>query len=61
MFPKPIFTNDQLKLLKYDNIVSGKYLTNSDLDIKANRKFDIEIEKYSFNYRSGGQFSKKNL
>jgi len=61
LFPKPIFTNDQLKLLKYDNIVSGKYLTNSDLDIKANRKFDEEIEKYSFNYRSGGQFSKKKI
>jgi len=57
--PKPLLTSDQLNLLKYDNIVSGKYITNFDLGIDANRVFGKEIEKYSFNWRTGGQFSKK--
>ena len=59
--PKPLLTNDQLNLLKYDNIVSGKYKTNFDLGLNAEREFEREIEKYSFNWRSGGQFSKKNI
>ena len=29
LFPKPLLTVDQLKLLKYDNIPSKKYQTNS--------------------------------
>ncbi len=29
--------------------------------LKANKKFEEEIEKYSFNWKTGGQFSKKNL
>ncbi len=59
--PNPLLTTDQLKLLKYDNIVSGKYKTNFDIGINANKKFENEIEKYSFNWRSGGQFSKKSI
>jgi len=58
--PKPLITNDQLNLLKYDNVVSGQYKTNFDLGIEAKRKFEEEIERYSFNWRSGGQFSKQN-
>ena len=58
-FPKPILTTDQLKLLKYDNIISGKYKTNFDLGINSNKKFENEIAKYSFNWKKGGQFSKK--
>ena len=60
MMPKPLITMDQLKLLKYDNIASKKYKTNFDLDLNANKKFDEEINRYSFNWTSGGQFSKKN-
>ena len=59
MMPKPLITMDQLKLLKYDNIASKKYKTNFDLDLNANKKFDEEINRYSFNWTSGGQFSKK--
>ncbi len=59
--PNPLLTTDQLKLLKYDNIVSGKYKTNFDIGINANKKFENEIAKYSFNWRSGGQFSKKSI
>jgi len=57
--PKPLITSDQLNLLKYDNILSGKYKTNLDLGIEANKKFDIEIESYSFNWKDGGGYSKK--
>ena len=59
--PKPLLTSDQLKLLKYDNTASGKYETNFDIGIEANRIFDKEIEKYSFNWKMGGQFSQKKF
>ena len=61
MLPKPLLTIDQLKLLKYDNIISKKYKTNFDLKLDANKKFDDEINRYSFNWTTGGQFSKKRL
>ncbi len=61
LMPKPLLTVDQLKLLKYDNIVSKKYKTNFDIEMKANKKFENEINLYSFNWRSGGQFSKKTI
>ena len=60
LFPKPLLTEDQLNLLKYDNCSSGIYKTNYDLGFKTNRKFDAELEKYSYNWRSGGQFAKNN-
>ena len=61
LLPKPLLTQDQLKLLKYDNIKSGNFKTNFDLNLEANKKFKIEIEKYSYNWRSGGQFTKSEL
>ena len=61
MLPKPLLTMDQLRLLKYDNIISKKYKTNFDLKLDANKKFDDEINRYSFNWTSGGQFSKKRI
>ena len=60
MMPEPLLTIDQLKLLKYDNVTSGKYKTNFDLNIDS-KKFQNEIDNYSFNWSSGGQFSKKKL
>ncbi len=59
LMPKPLITLDQLKLLKYDNIKSKNYKTNFDLKMEANKKFDDEISRYSYNWTSGGQFSKK--
>ena len=50
-------TNDQLKLLKYDNITSGKYKTNSDIGTPSVRYFDEEVKKYCYMWREGGQFS----
>ena len=59
LMPEPLLTEDQLKLLRYDNILSGKYKTNFDLGFKSEKKFENEINKYSYNWRVGGQFSNK--
>ncbi|MDC1181333.1 complex I NDUFA9 subunit family protein [Candidatus Pelagibacter sp.] len=57
ILPNPLLTRDQLKLLKYDNIKSGKYKTNSDIGIPSVRFFNQEVKKYSYMWREGGQFS----
>ena len=57
IMPKPLLTRDQLKLLKYHNIASGKYKTNSDLGVPSMRHFDEEVKKYCYMWREGGQFS----
>ena len=59
LFPKPLLTVDQLTLLKYDNIPSSKYQTNEDIGVPSMRTFDNEVEKYSYMWREGGQFSTK--
>ena len=59
LFPKPLLTVDQLILLKYDNIPSNKYQTNSDVGVPSTRLFDQEVEKYCYMWREGGQFSTK--
>ena len=58
IMPNPLITLDQIKLLKHDNIPSGRYKTNFDLGLRSSRFFDEEIEKYSFNWREGGQYSR---
>ena len=57
IFPKPLLTEDQLRLLKYDNILSGRYKNNSDLGIPSLKFFDEEVKKYSYMWKEGGQFS----
>ncbi len=57
IMPKPLLTRDQLKLLKYNNVSSGKYKTNSDIGVPSVRFFDQEVKKYCFMWREGGQFS----
>jgi len=57
IMPKPLITRDQLRLLKYDNIASGKYKTNSDIGIPSIRYFDEEVKKYCYMWKDGGQFS----
>ena len=59
LFPNPLLTEDQLRLLKYDNVVSGKYKTNSEIGVPSKRLFSNEVEKYSYMWRAGGQFSTK--
>tara|TARA_B100000886_G_scaffold308161_1_gene241641 strand:+ start:301 stop:1281 length:981 start_codon:yes stop_codon:yes gene_type:complete len=57
IMPKPLLTRDQLRLLKYDNIASGKYKTNSDIGVPSVRHFDEEVKKYCYMWKEGGQFS----
>ena len=57
LLPKPLLTVDQLKLLKYDNVSSGKYKTNFDIGVPSKKYFDEEVKKYSYMWREGGQFS----
>jgi len=58
LFPNPLLTQDQLRLLKYDNIKSGKYKTNSEIGVPSTRFFNKEVEKYCYMWREGGEFSK---
>jgi len=57
ILPNPLLTRDQLRLLKYDNISSGKYKTNSEIGIPSVKFFDQEVKKYCYMWREGGQFS----
>ena len=57
IMPNPILTRDQLRLLKYDNVASGKYKTNSDIGVPSIRFFDEEVKKYCYMWREAGQFS----
>jgi uncharacterized protein YbjT (DUF2867 family) len=57
LFPNPLLTEDQLALLKYDNIKSGNYKTNFDIGCPAKCFFEKEVEKYCYMWREGGQFS----
>ena len=57
LLPKPLITEDQLRLLKYDNILTGRYKSNFDIGVPSKRYFDHEVKKYSYMWRHGGQFS----
>ena len=61
LFPKPLLTEDQFKLLKYNNVVSGIYKSNFDLGFKTNKLFKDEINKYSYNWKIGGQFANNKI
>jgi|TARA_B110000967_G_C18880907_1_gene561010 uncharacterized protein YbjT (DUF2867 family) len=59
LMPKPLLTEDQLRLLAHDNIPSGKYKTNFDIGIESNSIFDVEVRKYCYMWKEAGQFSIK--
>ena len=59
LFPKPLLTIDQLKLLKYDNITTKKYQNNFDIGVPSTKIFTEEVEKYCYMWKTGGQFSTK--
>ena len=42
--PNPLLTRDQLKLLKYDNILTGKYKSNSEIGVPSVRYFEEEVQ-----------------
>ena len=55
-------TLDQLKLLKHNNLPSKKYKTNFDLGFSADKKFENELERYSYMWKESGEYSKnKNI
>ena len=58
LMPNPLITRDQLRLLKYDNIATGKYKTNFDIGIPSIKYFDEEVKKYCFMWKDGGQYSR---
>ncbi len=55
--PKPLLTQDQLRLLRYDNVASGKYKTNFEIGSPSIRLFEKEVKKYCYMWKEGGQFS----
>tara|TARA_B100000035_G_C20952256_1_gene532500 strand:- start:180 stop:1157 length:978 start_codon:yes stop_codon:yes gene_type:complete len=57
LLPNPLLTEDQLRLLKYDNILSGKYKSNFELGMPSKKTFNEEVRKYAYMWRDGGQFS----
>ena len=59
LLPNPLLTEDQLRLLKYDNILSGKYKSNFDIGVPSKKYFNEEVKKYSYMWREGGKFSTK--
>ena len=61
LLPRPLITNDQLRLLKYDNVLSGKYKSNIDLNLNCSLKFEDEVNKYSYMWRNEGEYSKKRV
>jgi len=59
LLPNPLLTEDQLIMLKYDNCKTNNYKNNFDIGYIPKRKFENEINKYSYNWKTGGQFASK--
>ena len=58
ILPSPLITLDQLRLLKYDNVKTGKYKTQNDFGLNAELKFENEIKKYSYMWTERGEYSR---
>ena len=61
LMPNPLLTEDQLKLLKYDNVLSKKYKSNFDIGVPSIRYFNDEVKKYCYMWKEGGQFSTEDI
>ncbi len=55
MMPNPLLTPDQVEMLKYNSIVTGKHSTLEDLGISGKTIQSI-LPKYIYRFRAGGQF-----
>ena len=55
LMKNPPLTSDQVEMLKYNNIVTGKYPTLKDLGISGKTVQSI-LPKYIYRFRRGGQF-----
>ncbi len=60
LLPKPLITKDQIKLLFYDNVPSGRYKTNFDIGKKFELSFEKEVEKYCYMWKQSGEYSRRN-
>ncbi|MEM8833597.1 MAG: complex I NDUFA9 subunit family protein [Pseudomonadota bacterium] len=58
ILPKPPLTGDQVKSLRHDNILSGKYQEFSDLGMTPT-PMDVILPQYLSTYRRGGRFADK--
>ena len=61
LLPKPLITNDQLRLLKYDNVLSGKYKNNNDFEFNCSSRFEEVVNEYSYMWKNEGEYSKKRV
>ena len=61
LLPKPPITNDQIRLLKYDNVLSRKYKSNNDFEFNCSSRFEVEVNKYSYMWKNEGEYSKKRV
>jgi uncharacterized protein YbjT (DUF2867 family) len=59
LMPNPLLTNDQLRLLKYDNILSNRYVSNTTIGVPSRGSFLNEVKKYSYMWKEGGEYSKE--
>jgi NADH dehydrogenase len=59
LLPNPLLTTDQVKSLRSDNVVSGKYKTMADFGI-APTAMDVILPQYLCKYKQGGMFGKIN-
>ena len=57
LFPKPLLTTDQLRLLKYDNVLTNKYASNNSIGVPSKCFFSTEVKKYSYMWKEGGEYS----
>jgi NADH dehydrogenase len=55
LLPKPLLTRDQVRLLKYDNVVSEGALTLADLGIQPD-SLEAILPAYLWRFRAEGQF-----
>ena len=53
-------TIDQLKLLKYNNVKSENGITNFDIGCPSKIDFEEGVQKYSYNWTEGGQYSRNS-
>ena len=60
LFPNPILTEDQLRLLKYDNVISGKYKSNFDIGIPQ-KYFNDEVKNMLICGERVDNFPRKNI
>ena len=52
---------EKVKSLENDLNQLREYKTNFEIKMEAHKKFEEEINRYSFNWTTGGQFSKKKI